>query len=109
MPPRQAAVLCPRLGGPVNKRPFGGIAGKALSDKPGWTWQISGGQGLSHGELTPFSERGSVVLLEDFTAIEVAVWIEVVVDRGVDGGEFLEGLDIPEARHCPFSSSERLV
>jgi len=24
------------------------------------------------------------------------------VDRGVDGGEFLQGLDVPEFRHCPF-------
>ena len=35
--------------------------------------------------------------------------IEVIVDRGMDGGEFLQGLYIPEPRHRSFSSSERLV
>ncbi len=30
---------------------------------------------LSRGELTPFSERGSAVLLEDVAAVEVTVWI----------------------------------
>jgi hypothetical protein len=50
-----------------------------------------------------------MVLLEDFTAIEVAVLVEVVVDRCMGGGEFLEGLYIPEPGHCSFPSSERLV
>ncbi len=44
---------------------------------------------LSRGELTPFSERGRAVLLEDIAAIEVAFVIEMIVDRGVDGGELL--------------------
>ena len=35
---------------------------------------------LSRGELTPFSERGSAVLLEDVAAVEVTVFVEVVVD-----------------------------
>jgi len=39
----------------------------------------------------------------------VTVVIEVVVDRGVNGGKFLQGLDVPELRHCSFSSSEWLV
>ncbi len=47
---------------------------------------------LSRGELTPLSERGSAVLLEDVTAVEVAVLVEVVVDRGVNGGKLLQGL-----------------
>ena len=80
-----------------------------MSDKPGKTWQISGGQGLSRGELTPFSERGSAVLLEDFTAVEVAVLVDVVVDRGVGGGKFLQGLYIPEPGHRAFPSPEWLV
>ena len=46
---------------------------------------------LSRGELTPFSERGSAVLLEDIAAVEVAVLVKVVVDRGMGGGEFLRG------------------
>ena len=57
----------------------------------------------------PFSERGSAVLLEDIAAVEVAVLVEVVVDRGMGGGEFLQGLYISELRHRSFSSSERLV
>jgi hypothetical protein len=59
--------------------------------------------------LTPFSERGSPVLLEDIAAVEVAILVEVVVDRGMGGGEFLQGLYISELRHRSFSSSERLV
>ncbi len=35
--------------------------------------------------------------------------VEVVVDRGVNGGELLQGLDVPEFRHRPLSSSERLM
>ena len=35
--------------------------------------------------------------------------IEVIVDRGMDGDEFPEGLHVPELRHRSFSSSERLV
>ncbi len=57
----------------------------------------------------PFSERGSAVLLEDIATVEVAILVEVVVERGVDGGEFLEGPWISELRHRSFSSSERLV
>ncbi len=59
--------------------------------------------------MTPFSERGSAVLLEDVAAVEVTVLIEVVVDRGMGGGKLLEGLHVPELRHLSFSSSERLV
>ena len=59
--------------------------------------------------MTPLSERGSAVLLEDMAAVEVAVLVEVVVDRGMGGGEFLQGLYISELCHRSFSSSERLV
>jgi len=44
---------------------------------------------LSRSELPPFSECGSTVLLEDFAAVEMAVLVEVVLDRGMGGGEFL--------------------
>ncbi len=64
---------------------------------------------LSRGELTPFSERGSAVLLEDIAAVEVAILVEMIMDRGVDGGEFLQGLYVPELCHRSFSSPERLV
>ncbi len=35
--------------------------------------------------------------------------VEVVVDRGMGGKKFLEGLHVPEPCHRPLSSSERLV
>jgi len=35
---------------------------------------------------------GCAVLLEDISAVEVAVLIEVIVDRGMDGGKLLKGL-----------------
>jgi len=35
--------------------------------------------------------------------------VEVVVDSGVKGGEFMQGLSIPEFRDGLFSSSERVV
>ncbi len=61
------------------------------------------------GELTPFSDRGSTVLLEDAAAVEVSVLVEVVVERGMDGSELLKGLHVPGRRHRPLSSSERLM
>ena len=67
------------------------------------------GSRRSRGELPPLGQGGRAVLLEDVAAIEVAFVIEMIVDRGVDGGEFLQGLDVPELCHRPLSSSKRLV
>ena len=39
----------------------------------------------------------------------MAFVVEVIMDRGMDGGEFLQGFYVPEPGHCPFPSSERLV
>ena len=39
----------------------------------------------------------------------MALVVEVVVDRGVIGREFLQALDISEPRHRPFPPSKRLV
>ena len=47
---------------------------------------------LSRGELTPFGKRGSAVLFENISAVEVTLVVEVVVGRGMDGGKFLQGL-----------------
>ena len=69
----------------------------------------SGGPRLSHGELTPFGQSGRSVLLEEIPAVEVAILVEVVVDRGVNGGELLQSLDVPELRHRALSSSKRLM
>ncbi len=60
-------------------------------------------------QLTPLVQGGGAVPLEDGAAGEVTVVVEVVIDGGLYGGEFLQGLDGPELRHCRFSSSERLV
>jgi hypothetical protein len=54
-------------------------------------------------------ERGEAVRSEYGSSVEVAVLVEVVVDRGVGGGELLQGLEVPEAGHRTFSSSEGLV
>ncbi len=69
----------------------------------------SGKLGISGRKVAPLRECGSAVLLENITAVEVAVLVEVIVDRGMGGGEFLQGLYVPEPRHRSFSSSERLV
>ena len=60
-------------------------------------------------KLTPLSQSGRAVLLEDISAVEVAVLIEVIVDRGVNGSKLLQGLYVPEFRHRPLSSSKGLV
>ena len=69
----------------------------------------SGKLGNSGCKLAPFSERGSAVLLENVAAVEVAVMIEVIVYRRMDGGKLLQSLDIPESCHRSLSSSKRLV
>ena len=48
-------------------------------------------------------------MFENVAAVEMALVAEVVVDRGVDGSEFLQGLEVSEPGHRPFPSSERLV
>jgi hypothetical protein len=59
--------------------------------------------------LAPLGQSSRAVLFENVAAVKVAVLVEVVVDRGLGGGEFLQGLYVPEPRHRSFSSSERLV
>ena len=44
------------------------------------------------------------MLLEDVASAEVAIVVEVIVDRGVDGGEFLQGV----SRHFAIAPSRRL-
>jgi hypothetical protein len=39
----------------------------------------------------------------------MALRVEMVVDRGVDGDEFLQTSHPPEAKHGPFSPSKWLV
>ena len=64
---------------------------------------------LSGRKLTPLGQGCRAVLLEDVTAIEVAVEIEVIMDRGMDGSELLQGLYVSEFCHCSLSSPEWLV
>jgi hypothetical protein len=59
--------------------------------------------------LTPFRECSNAVLLENVARVEVTVVVEVIVDRGMGGGELLESFHAPELCHRSFSSSERLV
>ena len=59
--------------------------------------------------MLPLSHGGGSVLFENVAAVEMAFVVEVVVDRSMNGGEFLQGLYIPEFGQCPFPSSERLV
>ena len=63
----------------------------------------------SCGKLTPFRQRSRAVLLEDVAAVEVAILVEVVVKRGMDGSELLKGLHVPELRHRTLSSPKRLM
>ena len=72
-------------------------------------WSRAGRPICLYRQLTPFSERGSAALLEDIAAVEVAVVVEVVVDRGMSGGELLQRRCIPEPLHRSVSSSARLV
>ncbi len=60
-------------------------------------------------QLPPLGQGGGTVLSEDVAAIEVTVLIEMIMDRGVDGGKLLQSFYVPELRHRTLSSSERLM
>ena len=60
-------------------------------------------------KLAPLGQGSGAVLLEDVAAVEVAILVEVVVKRGMDGSELLKGLHVPELRHRPLSSPQRLM
>ena len=60
-------------------------------------------------QLTPLGQGGRTVLFEDVAGVDVAVVVEVVVDRGMGGGKLLESFHVSELCHRSFSSSERLV
>ena len=49
------------------------------------------------------------MLFENVAAVEVALVVEVIVDRGMHSGEFLQGLDVSEPRHRPLPPSKRLM
>jgi hypothetical protein len=54
-------------------------------------------------------QGGRTVLFEDVAGVDVAVVVEVVVDRGMGGGKLLESFHVPELRRRSFSSLEWLV
>jgi hypothetical protein len=60
-------------------------------------------------KLTPVGKSSGTISLEIGSTDEVALLIEVVVDRGMGGGELLQAAHPPEALHRPFSSSQRLM
>ena len=60
-------------------------------------------------ELAPFGQSGSAVMFKNITAVQMALVVEKVMDRGMDGGKILEGAGVPELGHRFFSPSERLV
>jgi hypothetical protein len=59
--------------------------------------------------LAPFGQSNSAGMFKNITAVEVALIVEKVVDGGMDGGDFLEGANVPKPRHRFFPSSEWLV
>ena len=53
--------------------------------------QLADGDEVSgHAQPTPLGKSGGAVQLETVSAVEVAFLVEVVMDGGVDGGEFLQ-------------------
>ena len=60
---------------------------------------------ISRRQLAPFGQRGSAVFFEGFAAVEMTFEIEMIVDRGVNGREFLQGFYVPEFRHRPLALS----
>ena len=58
-----------------------------------------------HAELTPFGDSGGAVQFEIIAAVEMAFLVEVVMDGGVDGSEFLQTSHASETQHRSFSSS----
>ena len=64
---------------------------------------------VSGHKLTPFGQGLGTVFLEFFAAVELAFEIEVVVNRGLDGGELLKTSHRPEPVHYFLSSPQRLM
>lgn len=60
-------------------------------------------------ELTPFNESDGATVLETLPTDQGALQVEVVVDRAVKRGEFLQTLHPPEATHRTLPSSAWLV
>jgi hypothetical protein len=59
--------------------------------------------------LAPLSESGGTVQLEIVPAVERALLIEMVVDGGMNGDEFLQTLHAAEPLHDSLRSSKQKV
>jgi hypothetical protein len=71
-------------------------------------WQVEGtGERSLGGKGLPIGQSGRAGLIEGSTIDEVAFGGEVIVERGVDGGEFLSRLHMPQSEHRPLPPSER--
>jgi len=57
----------------------------------------------------PLGKSGVAIKLKIGTCVEVALQIEMVIDRRMNGGKFLQTSHAPKSQHRPFSSSKRLV
>lgn len=55
----------------------------------------------------PLGRSDRAVSFNEVAAILMTVVSEAVVDRGVTGGEFPEGIEASEVRHRPVSSAKR--
>jgi hypothetical protein len=62
---------------------------------------------VSSGNLTPFCEGERSVKFEVLATAKMTFLVEMVVDRSVDRGEFLERFSAPEFRHRALSPPER--
>ncbi len=68
--------------------------------------QLAGDNEVSgHAQPTPLGKSGGAVSLKVVAAVEVAFLVEVVMDGGMNGGEFLQTSHASETQHRSFSSS----
>ena len=76
---------------------------------PHWSLVGQGRRPLFGAKAAPLGESSIAVQFEIGAGVEAAFLVEVVVDRGMYGGEFLQCSHPPEAEHGPLPSSKRLV
>ncbi len=101
---------------PASGGRFGEIPDLAFKSESEWRCRqtnansslLSADEPLSGGQkLSPFLKRGVSFRFEYRAAVEVAIKIKMVVERGVGRGEFLQVRHSSESRHGPLSSPER--
>jgi hypothetical protein len=64
---------------------------------------------LGCAEAAPLDKSGGAVQLEILSVVEMALRIEMVVNRSVYRDEFLQTSHPPKSQHRPLSSSKWLV